>query len=233
MLEVQAVQSGYGRLTVLHDFSITVRSGTVVGVLGANGAGKTTALKTVMGLLRTSSGSIKFLGERIDNARCDEIVRRGITLVPQGRELFPWMTVHENLEIAGLSQSDPARTKRLCEEQFETFPHLRNRAMQRAQSLSGGEQQMLALARALMLEPKLILMDEPTTGLAPKVVLELGKVIKELAWKGRTIVLVEQNLGLVSSVAEYVYVIRNGRNVFEGSVETLKSDKDIHQYYLT
>src|SRR6185312_2470767 len=126
----------------------------------------------------------------------------------------------------------PIRIRQLCEEQFETFPHLRNRATQRAQSLSGGEQQMLALARALMLEPKLILMDEPTTGLAPKVVRELGKVIKGLADKGRTIVLVEQNLGLVSSVAEYVYVVRNGRNVFEGSVDTLKSEKDIHQYYL-
>lgn len=232
MLEVQNLQSGYGRLTVLHDFKLTVRAGAVVGLLGANGAGKTTAMKTVMGLLPASRGSIQFLGERIENSRCEDIVRRGITLVPQGRELFPLMTVRENLEIAGLTYAGPADVKRLCDEQFETFPHLRARASQRAQSLSGGEQQMLAVARALMLQPRLILMDEPTTGLAPKVVSELANVIRKLAGNGRTVVLVEQNLGLVSAVSEYVYVIRNGRNVFEGSAEALKSEKDFHQYYL-
>lgn len=232
MLEIKNVETGYGRLKVLHDFSLSVKEGSVVGLLGANGAGKSTTMKAVLGLLPVSSGYISFLGQRIDNASCEEIVRRGVTLVPQGRELFPNMTVRENLEIAGLTYGTPAETKRLCDEQFETFPHLRARATQRAQSLSGGEQQMLAVARALMLNPKLILMDEPTTGLAPKIVTELGEIIQKLAKSGRTILLVEQNLGLVSSVAEYVYVMRNGRNVFEGASEALKNEKDFHQYYL-
>ncbi len=232
MLELRGVRSGYGRMEVLHDFNLRVGEGTVVGVLGANGAGKTTAMKTIMGLVPVAGGAIEFLGERIDNRACDEIVRRGITLVPQGRELFPWMTVWENLEVAGLTAGSPAEARRLCEEQFETFPHLRARSVQRAQSLSGGEQQMLAVARALMLRPKLILMDEPTTGLAPKIVQELADIVRKLAAGGRTIVLVEQNLSLVLSVADYVYIIRNGRNVFEGSSEALRSEKDVHQYYL-
>ena len=220
-------------MEVLHDFNLSVGAGSIVGVLGANGAGKTTAMKTIMGLLPVAGGTIEFLGERIDNKPCDAIVGRGVTLVPQGRELFPWMTVRENLEVAGLTAGNPSEVKRLCDEQFDTFPHLRARSTQRAQSLSGGEQQMLAVARALMLRPKLILMDEPTTGLAPKIVQELAEIIRKLAAGGRTIILVEQNLRLVLSAANYVYIIRNGRNVFEGDSEALKAESDLHQYYLT
>ncbi len=233
MLELRGVRSGYGRMEVLHDFNLSVGAGSIVGVLGANGAGKTTAMKTIMGLLPVAGGTIEFLGERIDNKPCDAIVGRGVTLVPQGRELFPWMTVRENLEVAGLTAGNPSEVKRLCDEQFDTFPHLRARSTQRAQSLSGGEQQMLAVARALMLRPKLILMDEPTTGLAPKIVQELAEIIRKLAAGGRTIILVEQNLRLVLSAANYVYIIRNGRNVFEGDSEALKAESDLHQYYLT
>lgn len=233
MLELRGVRSGYGRMEVLHDFNLSVGAGSIVGVLGANGAGKTTAMKTIMGLLPAAGGTIEFLGERIDNRQCDEIVGRGVTLVPQGRELFPWMTVRENLEVAGLTAGNSAEAKRLCDEQFDTFPHLSARSTQRAQSLSGGEQQMLAVARALMLRPKLILMDEPTTGLAPKIVQELAEIIRKLAAGGRTIILVEQNLNLVLSVANYVYIIRNGRNVFEGNSDAIKAEADLHQYYLT
>jgi branched-chain amino acid transport system ATP-binding protein len=205
----------------------------VVGLLGANGAGKTTLLTTIMGLLPTRDGSIDFMGESIANLKPHVIVKRGVTLVPQGRELFPAMTVRENLELAGLSFGSKDELESLCEEQFANFPRLRERQAQRAQTLSGGEQQMLAIARALMLRPKLLLLDEPTMGLAPMVVDDLGRVIRKLCEeRGQTILVVEQNLRLILAATEKVHVIRNGRNVFEGETQALRKDKDVLRFYL-
>jgi branched-chain amino acid transport system ATP-binding protein len=233
MLKLNAVCAAYGRLAVLHDISIDVMQGQVVGLLGANGAGKTTLLNTIMGLLPTRSGNIQFLGESIINMKPHMIVKRGITLVPQGRELFPAMTVRENLELAGLTFCDKHEIESLCEEQFLNFPRLRERVAQKAQTLSGGEQQMLAIARALMLRPKLLLLDEPTMGLAPMVVDDLGRVIRKLCEeKGQTILVVEQNLRLILSATESVHVIRNGKNVHEGPTQALRKDKDISRFYL-
>ncbi|HXP74600.1 MAG TPA: ABC transporter ATP-binding protein [Stellaceae bacterium] len=233
MLSVGDIHASYGALAVLRGVSFEVEEGSVVALLGANGAGKTTTMKAVMGMLPVRGGRIEFLGERIDNKRPHDLVRRGLTLVPQSRELFPWMTVRENLDVAGLTFGGAKSARRACEEQFELFPQLRARADQRALTLSGGEQQMLAIARALMLRPKLILMDEPTTGLAPLMVRELGDTIRKLGAKGQTIVLVEQNLGLALSVARRIYVIQRGRTVFEGGAEGLQSEKDVLQYYLS
>jgi len=233
MLELNSVQSGYGRLTVLHGIDLKVDQGQVVGILGANGAGKTTLLKTIMGLLPLRSGSIHFSGQSLAKQPTHEIVKRGITLVPQGRELFPSMTVRENLELAGLTGPHSGELKALLEEQFETFPRLKERASQYAQTLSGGEQQMLAIARALMLRPSLLLLDEPTMGLAPKVVDDLSRVLMRLSQERRqTLLVVEQNLRLIYAVAETVHVIRNGQRVFEGETSTLRNDKNILRMYL-
>jgi len=233
MLRLNAVGAGYGRLTVLHGIDIDVPQGQVIGLLGANGAGKTTLLNTIMGLLPTRAGGIEFMGESIANMKPHMIVKRGVTLVPQGRELFPSMTVRENLELAGLSFSSKDEIDTLREEQFTHFPRLRERQAQRAQTLSGGEQQMLAIARALMLRPKLLLLDEPTMGLAPMVVDDLGRVLRSLCEEqGQTILVVEQNLRLILSTTEHVHVMRNGKNVFDAETQTLRKDKDILRFYL-
>jgi branched-chain amino acid transport system ATP-binding protein len=231
MLRVRGLGAGYGRLKVLHDIDFDVPKGKVVSFLGSNGAGKTTLMRAIMGQL-PAQGSIEFMDASIVGRAPHEIVRRGLTLVPQGRDLFPGMTVRENLEVAGLTSGTIRQARALCEEQFEIFPPLRARAAQRAQTLSGGEQQMLAVARALMLKPKLLLLDEPTMGLAPLVVKELGRIIKLLASRGETIVLVEQNLGLALDVADHVYILQGGRIAFSGSPEGLNSKQDLVQYYL-
>ena len=233
MLRLDHICTGYGRLMVLDGITIVVEQGSVVGLLGANGAGKTTLVKTIMGLLPTWSGGIRFCDDAISNLSSHAIVKRGITLVPQGRELFPDMTVAENLEIAGLTQGGKKLVRELCEEQFHYFPRLKERANQRASTLSGGEQQMLAIARALMLRPKLLLLDEPTMGLAPLVIDDLALVIKKLsAERGLTIFVIEQNLRLVMATTDKVYIINNGKNVFEGKSSALSEDKDIVRFYL-
>jgi branched-chain amino acid transport system ATP-binding protein len=231
MLKVRGLGAGYGRLKVLHDIAFDVPKGKVVSFLGSNGAGKTTLMRAIMGQL-PAQGAVEFMNESIVGCAPHEIVRRGLTLVPQGRDLFPGMTVRENLEVAGLTNGPIQQARQLCEEQFELFPPLRARAAQRAQTLSGGEQQMLAVARALMLKPKLLLLDEPTMGLAPLVVKELGRIIKLLASRGETIVLVEQNLGLALDVADHVYILQEGRIAFSGSPEGLSSKQDLVHYYL-
>jgi branched-chain amino acid transport system ATP-binding protein len=232
MLKVRGLGAGYGRLAVLHDVDFDVPEGKVVAFLGSNGAGKTTLMRTIMGQLRAQAGTIEFVGENIVGRRPHEIVRRGLTLVPQGRDLFPQMTVGENLEVAGLTIGDLEQARKGREEQFTIFPPLRARASQRAQTLSGGEQQMLAIARALMLRPRLILLDEPTMGLAPLVVKELGRTVSLLSERGNTIVLVEQNLGLALAVAQHVYILQGGRVVFSGSPAELESKQDVVKYYL-
>jgi branched-chain amino acid transport system ATP-binding protein len=232
MLDVERVVSGYGRLEVLHGIDIHVPPGRVVGLLGANGAGKTTLVNTIMGLVTMRAGSIRFEGEAIGNLRSHAIVRRGLTMVPQGREIFGGMTVRENLDVAGLGAPPGVPAARLLEQQLGTFPALRKLLDQRAQTLSGGEQQMLAIARALMLRPKLLMLDEPTMGLAPRVINDLARVIRSLNAQGQTILLVEQNLGLVLATTDLVYVLRNGQKVFEGAPRSLKDDRDMLRLYL-
>lgn len=231
MLSVKSLVAGYGKLDVLHRVGLDIPAGRVVGLLGANGAGKTTLVNTIAGLNAVREGSVDFDGQPIANLRPHAIVRRGLTLVPQGREIFGGMTVRENLDVAALQLSSAERAN-LLDRQLETFPRLRERLEQRALTLSGGEQQMLAIARALMVQPKLLLLDEPTMGLAPRVIQDLAQIIRTLNAQGQTILLVEQNLGLVLSTTERVYILRNGRNVFEGSTRDLETDTKVLQLYL-
>lgn len=232
MLELKQVVAGYGKLMVLDRIELFIKAGTVTGLIGANGAGKTTTLSAVAGILPIASGEIRFLGERIDGLTPDRVCRKGISLGPQTRELFPQMTVYENLEIAGLASDGKANVRKRVDKVLEGFPRLVERLSYRASSLSGGEQQMLVIARALMAEPKLLLLDEPTTGLAPLVIDYLHQIISDLARAGQTILLVEQNIRLVMSVAQTVHVMRKGAIVYSGGVDDLSASGKLAEYYL-
>ena len=232
MLELKQVVTGYGKLTVIDRLDLSVRAGTVTGLIGANGAGKTTTVSAVAGILPLSGGEIRFLGERIDGMTPDRVCKRGVSLVPQSRELFPQMTVYEVLEIAGIAIHGSANVRARVDKVLEGFPRLVERIRHKASSLSGGEQQMLIIARALMAEPKLLLLDEPTTGLAPIVIDYLHQIIAGLARAGQTILLVEQNIRLVMSLAQSVHVMRKGQLVFSGTTGDLTASGKLSDYYL-
>lgn len=232
MLKVTDLEAGYGRLVVLHGLTFEVPRERVVALLGGNGAGKTTTMKTVVGLLPVQRGTIEFEGSRLDHQPSHEIFARGLALVPQGRELFPEMTVAENLEIGGLQRERRVAATRRWDEVLAYFPQLRARLRQRAGSLSGGEQQMLATARALMSRPRLLLMDEPSTGLAPLVAAELERMILRVKRAGGTILLVEQNVRLALSVADYIYIIRNGRIIVDGETKRFEADDAVFRSYI-
>jgi branched-chain amino acid transport system ATP-binding protein len=233
MLELAGVQSGYGALRVLRGISLNVPKGKVVTLLGGNGAGKTTTMKTIVGVLRATGGEISLDGERIDRLPSHTIFARGIALVPQGRELFPEMSVAENLELGALARgTEGTSLDALRGEVYELFPRLRERAAQRAGSLSGGEQQMLATGRALMSRPSVLLLDEPTNGLAPIIVQELARALRGLHERGQTILLVEQNVRVALSIADHVYVMRMGEIVLESPAAELKASDDIFRAYL-
>jgi branched-chain amino acid transport system ATP-binding protein len=233
MLEVRRLESGYGALRVLRGINLTVPTGKVVTLLGANGAGKTTTMKTLVGILGASGGEVEFAGERIEHLPSHAIFARGIALVPQGRELFPEMTVAENLELGALSgRASGSTLNAQFDEVFELFPRLRERVGQRAGSLSGGEQQMLAIGRALMSRPALLLLDEPTNGLAPIIVQELTRIIRSLNASGQTILLVEQNVRMALAVADYAYVIRTGQIVMESDARQIDNSDNMFQAYL-
>jgi len=222
MLEIRKLEAGYGALRVLRGVSLAVPQGKVVALLGGNGAGKTTTMKTVVGVVRATGGEIELDGERIDRLPSHAVFARGIALVPQGRELFPDMTVAENLELGALARgSAGGKLADLLEDVFDKFPRLRERTAQRAGSLSGGEQQMLATGRALMSRPTVLLLDEPTNGLAPLIVQELARTLKRLNEAGQTILLVEQNVRVALSIADYVYVIRTGEIVLESDARKI------------
>ena len=233
MLEIRKLEAGYGALRVLRGVSLAVPQGKVVALLGGNGAGKTTTMKTVVGVVRATGGEIELDGERIDRLPSHAIFARGIALVPQGRELFPDMTVAENLELGALARG-PAGGKLadLFEDVFDKFPRLRERTAQRAGSLSGGEQQMLATGRALMSRPTVLLLDEPTNGLAPLIVQELARTLKRLNEAGQTILLVEQNVRVALSIADYVYVIRTGETVLESDARKIDDADEMFSAYL-
>jgi branched-chain amino acid transport system ATP-binding protein len=210
MLKLDNVVARYGAIEVLHGVSMEVKPGNVVALLGGNGAGKTTTMRAIMGLLPIKSGSIEFEGSRIHGEPPNKIVRRGLALVSQDRDLFPDMTVAENLELGALSLAPTIDKAILLDQQLQMFPRLRERLSQQAGTLSGGERAMLAVARALMSKPDLLLLDEPTCGLAPLIVAELGKTLMALSEKGQTILLVEQNIRLALRIAHQIYTIRNG-----------------------
>ena len=233
MLELRGVAAGYGALGVLRGVDLSVPEGKVVALLGGNGAGKTTTMKTIIGVIRASAGSITLAGERIERLPSHAIFARGLALVPQGRELFPDMSVYANLELGALSRGAKAsEVKALAAEIYDYFPRLRERSAQRAGSLSGGEQQMLSIGRALMSRPSVLLLDEPTSGLAPLIVAELARTLRRLNAKGQTILLVEQNIRMALSIADYVYVIRTGEIVHRSPAAEIDGSDAVFSAYM-
>lgn len=232
MLNVENTNMFYGDLQAIQDVSFQVNEGETVVIVGSNGAGKTTTLRTISGLMHPRSGSILFLGDRIDHLPPHEIVKRGIAQIPEGRHLWPYMTVLENLET-GAYMPD-ARTK--MDESllwvFELFPRLKERQNQLAGTLSGGEQQMLAVGRGLMSRPKLLMLDEPSLGLAPKLMLTVFEIVKTINEQGVTILLVEQNVRHALQLADRGYVLETGRIVIEGSGEELIENAHVKRSYL-
>ncbi|MYB45404.1 MAG: ABC transporter ATP-binding protein [Acidimicrobiia bacterium] len=232
MLEISSLDVSYGRVQVLFDVSITVPEGELVTVIGANGAGKTTLLLTVSGVLKPQSGSIRFEGREIDSLPPHEIVGLGVGHVPQGKELFPAMTVLENLEMGAHMVRRQDELEERLERAFESFPRLSERARQRAGTLSGGEQQMLAIARALMAKPRLLLLDEPSAGLAPIIVDHLAEIILGMNSSGLTVLLVEQNAFLALELARKAYVMESGRVVESGDTEVVMESDLVRRAYL-
>ena len=232
LLEVKSITVHYGKSIALDDISLEVAEGSVVSIIGANGAGKSTILKALSGLVPLTSGEIRFQNRRIDVMRTAEIVKLGIVHIPEGRWLFPYLTVLVNLQLGASLRKDKESINEDLNEIFERFPILRERHSQKAGTLSGGEQQMLAIARGLMAKPKLLLMDEPSLGLAPIVVVELGEIIKNINQAGVSVLLVEQNVPLAIRVATRGYALQTGRVVLEGDIEKIKYSDIVKRAYL-
>ena len=230
MLELQDLATYYWKIRALHEISLRVEPGEVVALIGANGAGKTTTLRTISGLLRPRAGRIRFAGRDITGWAPDRIVSAGIAHCPEGRQVFAEMTVHENLEMGAYTRRDSIIGD--LERVYDLFPRLRERTHQQAGSLSGGEQQMLAIGRALMSNPTLLLFDEPSLGLAPVLVHEVARAIRALNALGKTVLLVEQNAEVAFAVAHRGYVLENGRIVLTGTITELASDDRVRQAYL-
>ena len=232
LLLAEHITAGYGRIDILHDVGLAVRPGEIVSVIGPNGAGKSTTFKTIVGFLRPRAGRVVFNGEDITGLRTDLVLRRGLAYVPQGRIVFPQMTVLENLEMGGFIERDAARLAAALERVFALFPVLHERRRQKAGTMSGGEQQMVAMGRALMTEPKLILLDEPSLGLAPKFVTQIFYKLVEMKRTGYTLMLVEQNATRALAIADRAYVLELGRNRFEGPGRDLLVDPEVKRLYL-
>jgi branched-chain amino acid transport system ATP-binding protein len=235
MLKVRNLEAGYGRLTVLRRVSFHVTRGEIVALIGANGAGKTTLLRAISGLLRPRAGEVLFQGRDLRAARTEEIVAMGCSLVPEGRQVFATMPVHENLLLGAHVQYRRGRRDEVARDldrAYSLFPRLAERRAQLAGTLSGGEQQMLAIARALMARPALVMLDEPSMGLAPLVVRDIFGVVARLAAEGTTVLLVEQNARSALRVAGRGYVVEHGRVVAEGTAEALLANRDVQRAYL-
>ena len=231
MLEVRGIETSYGNIRALKGIDLSVRKGSVACIIGANGAGKTTLLKTIAGLLAPAAGEITFLGENIAGLGAARIVRRGVVLVPEGRAILARMTVAENLEMGAYHRRD-GKIRSDIERVMDRFPILKDRRGQRGGSLSGGEQQILAIARALLGRPRLLLLDEPSLGLAPLVVADIFRIVREINEEGTTVLLVEQNVRQALTVSRDAYVIETGRIVHSGSAADLMNDPKIKDAYL-
>ncbi len=232
LLRVEHLEVRYGDLVGVADVSLEVRAGQVVALLGSNGAGKTTTLNAIAGLVAPSAGTIAWNGEAITRHPSHAIVARGIALSPEGWRLFVGQTVEQNLRLGATTIADTRRIPALMERVYDLFPRLRERRRQRAGTLSGGERQMLALGRALMSEPRLLMLDEPSLGLAPTVVDQLYDALERLHAEGLTVLLAEQSIPLALQIADYAYVLQTGRAVLEGAAETLENDPQVQRIYL-
>jgi ABC-type branched-subunit amino acid transport system ATPase component len=232
LLVAQGLTAGYGRIDILHEVSLTVGVHEIVSIIGPNGAGKSTAFKTIVGFLTPRTGRVLFNGEDITGTRPDLVLRRGLAYVPQGRIVFPQMTVLENLEMGAYTERDPKRVAAALDQVYRLFPILAERRRQAAGTMSGGEQQMVAIARALMTTPRLILLDEPSLGLSPKFVTLIFEKLVEMRQAGYTLMLVEQNATRALAVADRGYVLELGRNRFEGAGRTLLADPEVKRLYL-
>ncbi len=232
MLEVSNIDTFYGKVQALWGVSLRIDKAEIVALIGANGAGKTTLLNTISGLISPASGSAQFLDRRIDGLTPHSIVELGISHVPEGRRLFPVMSVRENLEMGAYPYHAWKRKEETLEQVYQVFPILKERERQLARTLSGGEQQMLAMGRGLMSRPRLCMFDEPSSGLAPRLVLEVFQIIKSLREQGITILLIEQNVRHTLEIADRSYVLENGRIVSEGKSSKLLQDDHIKKAYL-
>jgi branched-chain amino acid transport system ATP-binding protein len=232
LLQLKNVFTSYGPVEVLRDVNIDIRDGEVVTLLGANAAGKTTTLRTILGIVKPTQGEVWFRGRRIDGLPTTRIVAQGVTMVPEGRRLFAKMTVRENLDIGAQLRDDPEAIERDKERVLDLFPRLRERLGQKAGTLSGGEQQMLAIGRALMASPKVLLMDEPSMGLAPILVEQVFETIKGINEQGTTIFLVEQNANMALQVADRGYVLQTGEVVLADSAKALLENPQTRDAYL-
>jgi branched-chain amino acid transport system ATP-binding protein len=232
LLEIRDLTVHYGKSIAVQGVSLGVAEGSVVSIIGANGAGKSTILRALSGLRRLSSGEIWYLGNRIDGKETTDIVKLGISLVPEGRQLFPYLSVLSNLTLGASLRKEREEISKSLEEVYKLFPRLQERRNQKAGTLSGGEQQMLAIGRGLMAKPKLLCMDEPSLGLAPILVEQMGAAIKDINKRGASVLLVEQNVHLALGVASRGYALQVGRVVLEGDIETMKSSDIVKRAYL-
>lgn len=232
MLELVDLNVYYGAIHALKGINIKINQGEIVTLIGANGAGKTTTLKTISGALKPKDGKVLFQGGELDKTKAHNIVGLGIAHVPEGRKVFMNMSVMENLEMGAYSRKDKGEIKKDYEKIFETFPRLLERKNQMAGTLSGGEQQMLAIGRALMARPKLLLLDEPSMGLAPLIVKQIFSIVEDINEKGTTVLLVEQNASMALKIAHRAYVIQNGVVELEGNAEELLNDENVKDAYL-
>jgi branched-chain amino acid transport system ATP-binding protein len=232
MLEVNKISAGYGNIQILWDVNLKVNEGEIVALIGGNGAGKSTLVRTITGLLRATSGSIEFLNKPIDMLEPHKITELGLSHIPEGRKIFTEMSVRENLEMGAYPKEAWKNRKKTLKKVYEMFPRLKEREHQLARTFSGGEQQMLAMGRGLMSIPKLCIIDEPSNGLAPMVVMEVFEIIQSLRKQGITILLIEQNVKQTLEIADRAYVLENGRIVMEGDCATCLASEHIKKAYL-
>jgi branched-chain amino acid transport system ATP-binding protein len=232
LLKVNDIEAYYGRVCALRNISLDVTEGSVVALLGSNGAGKTTTLRVISGLIKPTRGNVEFDGQPIGRLGPDQLVRAGIAHVPEGRQLFPELTIRENLRLGAYTRHKDRSVDQDLQRVFGYFPRLRERFEQRAGTLSGGEQQMLAIGRALMSKPRLLLLDEPSLGLAPLFVKEIFQIISEIRATGTTVVLVEQNVHMALNVADYAYLLETGRVVLSDKSAALRQREEVRRAYL-